>query len=204
VKVTAEGGGEMCAAGEAPGNQRGFEFFDELDVDAHAREAAERTVRMLSAGYVAGGPMPVVVGNGFGGAIFLEAGGHLLETVGVRHDASVFVGRLGEQIAHAEVTALVDATRVGLWGSIRMDDEGMPGSKTVLIDGGVLRTYLSDRAGAQQTGVPRSGNGRRESYRHAPLSYVQHVHRPPASTPRGRSSRALTTDSTPRRWAAGQ
>jgi TldD protein len=170
VTVTAEGGGEMFEAREAPGAQQGFEFFDELDVEALAHEAAERAVRLVSAGYVTGGQMPVVVGNGFGGVIFHEACGHLLETEGVRHKASVFAARLGEQIAHAEVTAVDDGTLPGSWGSVRMDDEGMPARTTVLIKAGVLQTYLSDRLGAQQTGVPRSGNGRRESYRHAPVS----------------------------------
>jgi TldD protein len=80
VSVTAGGGGEIFTAGESPGSQRGFEFFEGLDVEKHAREAAERSVRMLAAGYATGGKMPVVMGNGFGGVIFHEACGHLLET----------------------------------------------------------------------------------------------------------------------------
>lgn len=178
VTVTAEAGGRIFAAGEAPGARQGFEFFDDLDIDGCAREASERAVRMLSAGYVTGGMMPVVVGNGFGGVLFHEACGHLLETERVRHNASVFAGRLGQQIAHPEVTAVDDGTLAGSWGSIHLDDEGTPGQRTVLIEQGVLRTYLSDRLGARQTGVPLSGNARRESYRFAPVSRMCNTYIP--------------------------
>src|SRR5690606_14222429 len=113
VSVTAAdpgSGGEIFTAGEAPGALRGFEFFEDLDVDRHARDAAERAVRMLSAGYVQGGKMPVVMGNGFGGVIFHEACGHLLETEAVRRKASAFADKVGTQIAHTAVTAVDDGT----------------------------------------------------------------------------------------------
>ena len=176
VSVTAEEGGEIFVAGEAPGVQRGFEFFDELNAEHYAREAAERAVRMLSAGYIKGGKMPVVMGNGFGGVIFHEACGHLLETEGVRHKASVFAGKLGEQIAHSEVTAIDDGTLSGSWGSIQMDDEGRPSQKTTLIENGKLMTYMSDRVGAEETGVALSGSARRESYQYAPVSRMRNTY----------------------------
>lgn len=174
--MTAEHAGEIFAAREAPGARRGFEFFDDLDIDAFAHEAAERAVRMLNAGYATGGNMAVAVGNGFGGVIFHEACGHLLETEAVRHNASVLAGKLGHQIAHAEVTAVDDGTLASAWGSIQMDDEGTPGQATVLIERGVLRNYLSDRVGSQETGVARSGNGRREDYRYAPVSRMSNTY----------------------------
>lgn len=180
VSVTAsngaKGGGEMFTAGESPGAQRGFEFFEGLDAEQHAREAAERAVRMLSAGYVQGGRMPVVMGNGFGGVIFHEACGHLLETEGVRRKASVFAGKVGETIAHPEVTAVDDGTLENAWGSLGVDDEGRAPQKTVLIENGVLKTYMSDRVGARETGVSLSGSARRESYQYAPVSRMRNTY----------------------------
>ncbi len=176
VSVTAEEGGEIFVAGEAPGVQQGFEFFEGINAEHYAREAAERAVRMLSAGYVKGGKMPVVMGNGFGGVIFHEACGHLLETEGVRHKASVFAGKIGEQIAHSEVTAIDDGLIEGSWGSINLDDEGRPAQKTVLIENGVLKTYMSDRVGSEETGVSLSGSARRESYQYAPVSRMRNTY----------------------------
>ncbi len=176
VSVTAESGGEMFVAVESPGAQRGFEYFEGLDVERYALDAAERAERMLSAGYIEGGQMPVIMGNGFGGVIFHEACGHLLETESVRRKASAFAGRLGESIAHSEVTAIDDGTLDHAWGSIGVDDEGRPPERTVLIDKGVLQTYLSDRVGAQETGVPLSGSARRESYQYAPVSRMRNTY----------------------------
>ena len=175
VSVTAGSGGEIFTAGESPGAQRGFEFFEGLDVEHHAREAAERAVRMLGAGYASGGNMTVVMGSGFGGVIFHEACGHLLETEAVRRKASVFAGKLGERIAHPEVTAIDDGTIANSWGSIGVDDEGRAPERTVLIENGVLKTYLSDRVGASQTGVALSGSARRESYQYAPVSRMRNT-----------------------------
>jgi TldD protein len=176
ISVTAGAGGEMFTAGESPGAQRGFEFFEGLDVERHAREASERAVRMLTAGHAQGGKMPVVMGNGFGGVIFHEACGHLLETESVRRKASVFAGKLGTQIAHAEVTAVDDGTLENSWGSIGVDDEGRPPQKTTLIENGVLKTYMSDRVGAGETGVALSGSARRESYQYAPVSRMRNTY----------------------------
>lgn len=176
VNVTAEDGGEIFTAGESPGAQRGFEFFEGLDVERHAHDAAERAVRMLGAGYVKGGKMPVVMGNGFGGVIFHEACGHLLETEGVRRKASAFAGKLGEQIAHTAVTAVDDGTIENSWGSIGVDDEGRAPQKTTLIENGVLKTYMSDRVGASETGVALSGSARRESYQYAPVSRMRNTY----------------------------
>jgi TldD protein len=179
VNVTAGNGGqdgEIFTAGESPGSQRGFEFFEGLDVEHYAREAAERAVRMLGAGYVKGGKMPVVMGNGFGGVIFHEACGHLLETEGVRRKASAFADKLGEQIAHSAVTAIDDGTIENSWGSIGVDDEGRAPQKTTLIENGVLKTYMSDRVGAGETGVALSGSARRESYQYAPVSRMRNTY----------------------------
>jgi TldD protein len=176
VSVTAKDNGEIFTANEAPGAQRGFEFFESLDIESFAQVAAMRATLMLKAGYIQGRRMPVVMGNGFGGVIFHEACGHLLETEAIRRKASAFADRLGQQIAHSAVTAVDDGTFANVWGSINVDDEGRLPERTVLIQNGVLQTYLSDRVGAAETGVALSGSARRESYQYAPVSRMRNTY----------------------------
>jgi TldD protein len=176
VNVTAEAGGEIFVASEAPGTMRGFEFFESLDIKHYATLAAERAMLMLSAGYVKGGKMPVVMGNGFGGVIFHEACGHLLETEAVRRKATPFAGKVGEKIAHSSVTYIDDGTIQNAWGSLNVDDEGNAVQKTVLIKDGILQSYMSDRVGAQETGAPITGSSRRESYQYAPVSRMRNTY----------------------------
>ncbi len=176
VNVTAEAGGEIFTASEAPGSLRGFEFFEGLDIAHYAKVAAERAVLMLSAGYVKGGKMPVVMGNGFGGVIFHEACGHMLETEAVRRKATPFAGKIGELIAHPSVTAIDDGTLVNAWGSQNIDDEGNPVQKTVLIKDGKLQAYMSDRVGGKEVGAGITGSSRRESYQYAPVSRMRNTY----------------------------
>jgi TldD protein len=175
VSVAAEAGGEMRMASEAPASLSGFEFFASAEVAECARIAAERAVTMLSAVHIKGGYMPVVLGNGVGGVIFHEACGHLLESESVRRKASAFQGRLGTEIAQPCLTAVDDGTIPHAWGSLNVDDEGMPARRTVLIDRGVLRSYMSDRVGAQEIGGPRTGSARRESYQFAPVARMRNT-----------------------------
>jgi TldD protein len=175
INVTAGQGEERVSAHEAPGASKGFEFFETLNLKEISDSVTDRALRMLEAGYIEGNQMPVVLGNGFGGVIFHEACGHPLETESIRHEASPFCNKIGEKIAHEKVTAIDDGTLVNQWGSINIDDEGMPVQKTTLIENGILKTYLSDRVGAEQVGVPRSGSGRRESYKYAPVSRMRNT-----------------------------
>lgn len=175
LNAVASNGSELISAHAAPGALKGFEFFEDLDLDSLAREVGERALRMLDASYITGGQMPVVIGPGFGGVIFHEACGHLLETEAVRRNASAFGDKLGEQIAHPSVTAIDDGTLSGVWGSLAFDDEGMETERTVLIENGVLKNYLSDRVGAAEVGVPRTGSGRRESYSYAPVARMRNT-----------------------------
>lgn len=175
VGVIAEHQGVRQTGSEAPGEGRGLEFLDRLDVEANARAAADRAVRMLDASPAPAGEMPVLIGNGFGGVIFHEACGHPLETEALRRKATPFAGRIGEMVAHPCLTAIDDGTLPNAWGSLEFDDEGTPTMRTTLIENGVLRTFLSDRIGAAECGVPRSGSARRESYRYAPVSRMRNT-----------------------------
>lgn len=176
VSVTAEKDGERFVAGESPGALAGFEFFDGLNVEEYTRSAAERAVRMLSAGYIDGKKMPIILGNGFGGVIFHEACGHPLETEALRKKATPFAGKQGHLIAHPSVTAIDDGTIFGSWGSIAIDNEGMPTEKTILIENGILKNYISDRVGAIECNVRRTGSARRESYKYAPVSRMRNTY----------------------------
>ncbi|MEN9353274.1 MAG: hypothetical protein RL318_599 [Fibrobacterota bacterium] len=176
VAVIAERHGERHTGSESPGERRGFEFFENLDIAGCSRKATERAVRMLDAGYVEAGEMPVVMGNGFGGVIFHEACGHPLETEALRRKATPFAGKIGELIAHPCLTAIDDGTIPHAWGSLEYDDEGYPTQKTVLIENGVLKTFLSDRGGAAECGLPRTGSARRESYKYAPVARMRNTY----------------------------
>lgn len=175
INAIASAKGEKQSGRETPGALAGWEFIEEADVEALARSAAQTAITMLHADYAPSGKMPVVIENGFGGVIFHEACGHLLETTSVAKGASIFAGKIGEQIAHESVTAVDDGTMVGEWGSLAVDDEGHPTQRTVLIENGVLKSYMVDRVGERKTGHARTGSGRRQNYRFAPTSRMRNT-----------------------------
>lgn len=151
------------------------DFFGKQDYAALAKESAQMALTNLEANYAPAGEMPVVIANGFGGVIFHEACGHGLETTTVAPGASVFSGKLGEKIAHECVTAIDDGTIANAYGSLHIDDEGYPTRRTVLIEKGVLRSYIVDHMGSLRTGYERTGSGRRESYKYAPASRMRNT-----------------------------
>ncbi|GAA5513163.1 metalloprotease TldD [Deinococcus carri] len=156
-----------------PGAGQGLEFFETVPPEQIGAEAARIANAMLHAGYAPAGKLPVVIGNEFGGVIFHEACGHILETTAVEKSASVFADRMGERIAHESVTAIDDGTLPGSWGMVTVDDEGMPGERTVLIEQGVLKSFMVDRVGELKTGHKRTGSGRRQNYTYAPASRMR-------------------------------
>ena len=173
--IAEEDDGPQIAA-ESPGVLGGYEFFQGLDLAAMAHDTGQRAILMASAGYIEGGIMPVIIGNGFGGVIFHEACGHPLETEAIRKNASPFVGKIGQPVAQSILTAIDDGTLDHRWGSLNIDDEGRSAQRTVLIENGVLKAYLADRIGARQVGVPQTGSGRRESYKFAPVSRMRNTY----------------------------
>ena len=111
----------------------------------------------------------MVIKCGGGGVLFHEACGHGLEADLVRKGASVFAGKVGEQVASPLVTLVDDGTMSGEWGAIGIDDEGRVAQRNVLIQDGVLTDFMWDRLRAEADGRASSGNGRRQSYRHLPM-----------------------------------
>jgi TldD protein len=113
--------------------------------------------------------MPVVLGPGWPGILLHEAVGHGLEGDFNRKGTSAFSGRIGEQVAAKGVTVVDDGSIDHRRGSLTIDDEGTPTSRTVLIEDGILKGYMQDRLNARLMGMAPTGNGRRESYAHAPM-----------------------------------
>ena len=134
-----------------------------------AREALRIALVNLDAEPAPAGVMDVVLGPGWPGILLHEAIGHGLEGDFNRKGSSAFAGLMGQQIAAKGVTVLDDGTIPDRRGSITVDDEGTPGAKNTLIEDGVLVGYMQDRQNARLMGVAPTGNGRRESYAHAPM-----------------------------------
>ncbi len=169
VSCVATGDTGMQTGREAVGHTIGFELFDMYDVDQLARNAADRALTKLAARPAPSGQMPVVIGSGGGGVLFHEACGHGLEADLVAKGASVFRGRVGQQVASKGVTVVDDGTMQREWGNIAIDDEGNPAQRNVLIDDGVLTDYMWDHLRARKEGRRSSGNGRRQSYQSLPM-----------------------------------
>jgi len=168
AQVVARRGDRVETGAETLGGHRGFELFDD-DPAAIAASAARKALVLLDAGPAPTGSMPVVVGGGFGGVLFHEMTGHGLEADHVQKGASVYAGKLGEQVAQPLLTAYDDGRMPGEWGSDAIDDEGAPTQKTKVIEDGRLVAFLYDRQSAERDGAPQTGNGRRESFRYLPI-----------------------------------
>ncbi|MGB3409711.1 MAG: TldD/PmbA family protein [Microthrixaceae bacterium] len=169
ISAVATGDTGMQTGRESVGRTVGFELFDTYDVAELARTAAGRALTKLAARPAPSGEMTVIIGPGGGGVMFHEACGHGLEADLVSKGASVFAGRLGEQVASPLVTLVDDGTMGGEWGCFAIDDEGRPAQRNVLIQDGILVDYMWDGLRARAEGRKSSGNGRRQSYQHLPM-----------------------------------
>ena len=169
VSCVATGDTGMQTGRESVGHTVGFELFDMYDIDQLARNAADRAITKLAARPAPSGQMPVVIGSGGGGVLFHEACGHGLEADLVSKGASVFRGRVGQQVASKGVTVVDDGTMEREWGNIAIDDEGNPAQRNVLIEDGILTDYMWDHLRARKEGRRSSGNGRRQSYQNLPM-----------------------------------
>jgi TldD protein len=170
VSAVADKGQGTQTGTASPGRRMGLEMFDTIDPKEVGKKAAKQAVVMAGAGYCPAEVMPVAIANGFGGVIFHEACGHSLEAAAVAYGQSQFAGKLGQKIAHEKVTAIDDGTIPGAWGSIDFDDEGTPSQRNVLIENGVLKSYMIDKFNGRRMGMASTGSSRRQSYDFAPTS----------------------------------
>ncbi|MEB3331051.1 MAG: TldD/PmbA family protein [Synechococcaceae cyanobacterium] len=176
LSVLAADGDHRTSLGRRYGTSNRPEDLRGWDADASARDLCGSAAAMLRADYVEAGQYPVVLANRFGGVIFHEACGHLLETTQVERGTTPFADRVGGQIAHPAVTAIDEGLSDGAFGSLSIDDEGMEPQHTVLIENGILKRFLSVRAGELRTGHPRTGSGRRQSHAFAAASRMRNTY----------------------------
>ncbi len=170
VTVIAQDGRGRQVGTYGGGGRHPFAWFlEEGRWERFTREAARIALANLEAVDAPAGTMTVVLGPGWPGILLHEAVGHGLEGDFNRKRLSAFSGRLGERVASELVTVVDDGTLPGRRGSLNVDDEGTPTSRTVLIENGVLCGYLQDRLNARLMKMAPTGNGRRESYRHIVL-----------------------------------
>lgn len=175
LNVIAAQNGKSQDATDNFGGLYGFELFEGRDLQAFAEKTAADAVSMLDAADCPSGKMPVIINNGFGGAIFHEACGHGLEATAVAKNASVFCGKLGQKVASGLVTAYDDATIANAWGSINIDDEGIPGQRKLLIENGILKSYMVDSFNARRMGMKPNGCARRQNYKFMPTSRMSNT-----------------------------
>ncbi|MGM0465174.1 MAG: TldD/PmbA family protein [Acidobacteriota bacterium] len=169
ASVTAEKNGKRERAGWNLGGRKDFSYYSESVVNEVAKEAVERTVVLFDAVQPPAGEIPVVLGPGVTGVLLHEAIGHGMEADFNRKKESTYCTMMGKRVAEPMVTIVDDGTVPHLPGSINFDDEATPGQKTVLVDKGILSSYMHDKISARFYKVKPTGNGRRQSYQH----YVQ-------------------------------
>jgi TldD protein len=162
---------EVSARGSAGGGGRvALDFFDHEKTPEHfAIESARQAIVQLDAREAPAGEMEVVLGPGWPGVLLHEAIGHGLEADFNRKKTSAFAGLIGKRVAGDKCTVVDDGSLPSRRGSINVDDEGASTQKTVLIENGILKGYLSDKLSARLMGIHNTGNGRRESYQHIPM-----------------------------------
>ena len=170
VQITVEKDGRRESGSSGAGGRAGFETWITPDRwHEQVEEALRQALVNLESIECPAGEMDVVLGAGWNGILLHEAVGHGLEGDFNRKGTSAFSGRIGEQVAARGVTVFDDGSVEGRRGSLTVDDEGTPTSRTVLIEDGILVGYMQDRQSARLLGMPTTGNGRRQSYAHIPM-----------------------------------
>jgi TldD protein len=144
-------------------------LFDPAVAERAIIEALAQALVNLDSVAAPAGEMTVLLGPGWPGVLLHEAVGHGLEGDFNRKGTSAFSGRIGERVAAPGVTVVDDGAMPDRRGSLSIDDEGTPTAETVLIEDGILKGYMQDRLNARLMGVAPTGNGRRESFAHAPM-----------------------------------
>jgi TldD protein len=169
-------GSNRSSIGDRAGNTSDPNFLRTWDYNQAADKLSESAGKMLYADYLESGTYPVIMANHFGGVIFHEACGHLLETTQIERKTTPFADKKGEKIAHESLTAWDEGRTDNAFGTIDMDDEGMPAQRTLLIEKGILKNFLSDRTGSVRTGHPRTGSGRRQGFNFAAASRMRNTY----------------------------
>ncbi len=174
--VVAERNGKREQSFWNMGGRRDFSFYTGDVIREVASKAVNNAIRLFDAIQPPAGEMPVVLGPGVTGILLHEAIGHGMEADFNRKNISTYSTMLGKKVAEPFVTIIDDGTNMNLAGSINVDDEGIPGKKTVLVENGILTNYLHDRISAKHYGVEPTGNGRRQNYQHYPMPRMRNTY----------------------------
>ena len=169
VSCVMEHEGRRESATASRSHTMGFEFLTRELIETLTKEVVENTAILFEATQPKGGEMPVVMGAGSSGILLHEAIGHAFEADFNRKKTSIFSDKLGQQVCAKEISIVDDATLPHNRGALNIDDEGVVGQRTYLVKEGMLNSYLHDRISAAHYGIAPTGNGRRESFRFAPL-----------------------------------
>ncbi len=170
VGIVAEANGRRETGSFGMGGRWLYDdLFDPANWNRAIDTALAQALTNLDSVDAPAGEMTVLLGPGWPGVLLHEAVGHGLEGDFNRKGTSAFSGRIGERVGAPGVTVVDDGSIAGRRGSLTIDDEGTPTQENVLIEDGILKGYIQDRLNARLMGVPATGNGRRESYAHAPM-----------------------------------
>ncbi len=169
VSVVTEAGDRRESGYHGGGGRLGFELFETFTPEQAAKEAVRQAAVNLESVDAPAGPNVVVLGNGWAGILLHEAIGHGLEADFNRKKTSLFTDRIGQRVASDLVTVIDEGNIPHRRGSLTVDDEGTPTRQNVLIENGILRSYMTDRLNAKLMGMEMTGNGRRESFNFMPV-----------------------------------
>ncbi len=167
--LTARKGDEVQSNSSNVAGRQGIDWYDEARLDKVATEAVDRTMRLFEAIRPPAGEMPVILDAGASGILLHEAIGHGLEADHCRTGMSIYSELLNKPVAPDFVTIVDSGLHEGERGALSFDDEGTSTERTTLVEKGVLVNYLHDQISARHYGVPSTGSGRRQSFRHAPM-----------------------------------
>ncbi|MDK2882364.1 MAG: TldD protein [Bacillota bacterium] len=182
INVVAGDGDNVQTGYESLGGTQGLELLALDKVRELGDRAARRALLLLRAKPAPAGRMAVVMAGEAGGTMIHEACGHGLEADIVGKEMSVYAGKIGRRVASELVTVIDDPTLPGKYGSYGCDDEGTPAQKTVLIENGILKSYMYDLEWARREGKSSTGNGRRQSFHFPPIPRMSNTYLAPGNT----------------------
>ena len=168
LTCAAMDGGRVESANDGISSRDGLDFFTRGCIDQLATSVGRDVIEMFSAVPAPVGELPVVLAAGTSGILLHEAIGHGMEADFNRKGTSIYSDMIGRRIAADHVTIVDDATNGRARGSLNVDDEGVAGQRTVLVESGILRSYMHDRISSRHYGVAPTGSGRRQSFRYPP------------------------------------
>lgn len=183
VRCVMEHNGRRESGGAARSYRMGIEFFSDEMVKNVTSEAVGNTAKLFEAIQPKGGEMTVVMGAGSSGILLHEAIGHAFEADFNRKNTSIFSDKLGKTICSSDITIVDSGIQSNNRGAVNVDDEGVEGKETIIVNRGVLSSYLHDRISAAHYGVEPTGNGRRENFRQPPVPRMRSTYMLPGTLP---------------------